>query len=97
VTRKDNRASPSGRAGRASHRAAARLDHTATIPDAIEIAGDRANLLNALYDAKLQLKYLDERWPTGTTPTTITRIEAAMNNALPWASIEAALKTRDDQ
>jgi hypothetical protein len=33
VTANSNRAS--GRAGRAPHRAAARLDHTATIPDAV--------------------------------------------------------------
>jgi hypothetical protein len=55
------------------------------------IGEDRNRLLQALYDAKLQLTYLDERWPTGTTPATVARIQAALDNALPWATIESAL------
>jgi hypothetical protein len=37
-----------------------------------------AAMREALHDARLQLEYLDERFPTGTTPAIITRINAAL-------------------
>lgn len=35
-------------------------------------------LVNMLEEAKLQLVYLDERFPTGTTPAIIARINALL-------------------
>ena len=64
----------------------------ASIPNAANmVAADRARLLLALYDAKLQLEYLDSRWPTGTTPVTLARVEKALRDALPWAVIASAM------
>jgi hypothetical protein len=60
-----------------------------SVPSAI--ADDRRMILQALHDAKLQLEYLDSRWPTGTTPSVIQRVEAALRDALPWATIELSL------
>lgn len=37
--------------------------------------------VEALREAKMQLEYLDGRWPTGTTPAVIARIESALKNA----------------
>lgn len=48
-----------------------------------EIATLRAEIADAreaLKDARLQLEYLDSRWPTGTTPTILTRISVALGN-----------------
>ena len=35
-------------------------------------------LVEALREARLQLEYLDGRWPTGTTPAILTKIDAAL-------------------
>jgi hypothetical protein len=56
-----------------------------------KLADERAELLLALYEAKLQLEYLESRWPTGSTPAVIARVEAALKNALPWAEVVAVL------
>lgn len=67
----------------------------ASVPSAANVlAADRALLLQALYGAKLQLEYLDSRWPTGTTPVEITRIEAVLKNALPWEAYAQAIEAR---
>ena len=36
------------------------------------------DVVDALRAAKLQLEYLDGRWPTGTTPPTVARIERVL-------------------
>lgn len=61
------------------------------VPSADIIEADREMLLLTLYDAKLQLQYLDSRWPTGTTPAVVARIESALREALPWERIKNAL------
>jgi len=38
-------------------------------------------MLKAIRDALLQLEYIDSKFPTGTTPTIITRINAVINKA----------------
>jgi len=38
-------------------------------------------MLKTLRDALLQFHYLDSKFPTGTTPTIITRINAVINKA----------------
>ena len=40
-----------------------------------------------LQAAQLQLEYLDSRWPTGTTPPTIAKIEAVLRDSLLSPSI----------
>lgn len=70
----------------------------ASIPNALDIIGtDRNTMLQALYDAKLQLEYLESRWPTGTTPPTLARVEAAIANALPWHVIASAIEARSGE
>jgi len=39
-------------------------------------------LRETLQAAQLQLEYLDERFPTGTTPSTVAKIEAALRATL---------------
>lgn len=47
------------------------------IAAAPKVASD-TGLRELLQDARNQLEYLDGRWPTGTTPATIARIDAAL-------------------
>lgn len=37
-----------------------------------------AELLEALREARLQFEYLDDRWPTATTPTAIAKIDLVL-------------------
>lgn len=39
------------------------------------------DMLQALVEAKLQLEYMDERSPSGTTPAVIARLEQALRAA----------------
>lgn len=51
-----------------------------------EVAALRAEnerLRGALNDARLQLEYMESRWPTGTTPTILVRIDAALKGDTP--------------
>lgn len=48
-----------------------------TIPEAMF---DR--MREALQAAQLQLEYLDSRFPTGTTPPTVAKIERALKESL---------------
>lgn len=41
---------------------------------------ENARLRDVLVDARLQLEYLDSRWPTGTTPTILARINTVMES-----------------
>lgn len=43
-----------------------------------ELHAENARLRDVLVDARLQLEYLDSRWPTGTTPAILARINAAL-------------------
>jgi hypothetical protein len=45
------------------------------------LEADNAMLMNTLADARLQLQYLNERNPTGTTPAIIAQIDAALSTA----------------
>ena len=38
------------------------------------------NLVEALKEAKLQIEYLDERMPSGTTPAILARIDQALKD-----------------
>jgi hypothetical protein len=40
-----------------------------------------AELIAAVKEAERQLQYLDERWPTGSTPVVRTRINAVIAKA----------------
>ena len=56
------------------------------------------DVVDALRAAKLQLEYLDGRWPTGTTPPTVARIERVLAAMAPeqiadgWRDIASAAK-----
>lgn len=50
---------------------------------------DLAAAREALDEARQQLEYLDSRWPTGTTPTTLVRIAAALAPPAPDAARES--------
>ena len=39
------------------------------------------SLLEALQEARLQLEYLEDRWPTGTTPAVLARVKLAILKA----------------
>jgi hypothetical protein len=45
-------------------------------------ANNAPALVEALQEAKLQLEYMDERSPSGTTPTVLARIHAVLSTAL---------------
>jgi hypothetical protein len=59
---------------------------SAVVSNLDAIAEDRTQLLGALYEARLQLIYLEERFPTGTTPAVIARLDAYLSKALPWSA-----------
>ena len=46
-------------------------------------------ILDVLYDCQTQLEYLDQRFPTGTTPAILVRIENAI------FSIEQDIKVKN--
>lgn len=52
-----------------------------TTPAEVEsLRTENARLRDVLVDARLQLEYLDSRWPTGTTPTILARINTVMES-----------------
>ena len=46
-----------------------------------KLASDNAALIAALEEARMQLEYLDGKFPTGTTAAVLTRIGVALNAA----------------
>ena len=65
------------------YRSASCDDVARRVDECMSLRARVATLEEALRDARLQLEYMDERSPSGTTPTILARISAALSAETP--------------